>query len=101
MTTAQSLRSVIAHLATSRRQVDDALTIYAAGSMEAWSPDSRALVVRVDDAGHAASRLPPDFQYFLEAFIALEVLEPMLERTPDATVDELSWAVIHYARYDA
>jgi hypothetical protein len=65
------------------------------------SGDSEARVVELDEE----SRLPPDalsdgFEYFLETFVALEVLEGLRNRRILSTEDACN-LILYYAENDA
>ena len=67
-----------------------------------WTADSEARVVVVDEEG----RIPPDalsdgFEYFLEASVALEVLEVPRHRQTKPTTEDACRLLIYYAENDA
>jgi hypothetical protein len=66
-----------------------------------WTADSEARVVELDEE----SRLPPDalsdgFEYFLETFVALEVLDGLRNRRVVSTEDACN-LILYYAENDA
>jgi hypothetical protein len=75
-------------------------TIYAA---EPWGKESKAIVTReLDTGGVPEEAQAQGMKYFLEIFIARELLEdwkPTLAKEP--TRDIICERLIHYAIYDA
>jgi hypothetical protein len=66
-------RGTLVELTTQRAKLDPALTIYAA---EPWTPSTRAVAtVEPDDGSLPEAAMVEGCQYFLEVFIANEVLE--------------------------
>ena len=87
------LQELIANL----EQLDDAYIICA---MKPWSPDASAQLALPDEN----EAVPDDvklcgFSYFLEVYIAKEVLEVFAEKPP--SVDEKVRLLIEYAENDA
>ena len=80
--------------------LDREMTIYAA---EPWTENSKAITV----PDHASGRLPPEAEqlgltYFLEVFIAREVLDDWTESLgEDSTLQEQCVRLIKYAIDDA
>ncbi len=93
------LGDVVAHLET----YDDETTIYAARH-PGWSVSSPAMVLRALPDGS----VPPEaassgLEYFLDVFVAKDVLEHWCEATGEdyLSTDEKCRIVIHYATHDA
>ena len=67
-----------------------------------WTPDSPAYVIRIPEYSDLQA-LGPIRDYFLEVFVARDVLEDWSElrgsRRP--TIDEMCEALIYYAKHDA
>jgi hypothetical protein len=80
--------------------LDDEGTIYAA---EPWTPGSRVMIARQPDiGGHPAETQKLGLKYFLEIFIALELLEGWEEGVnAEATVQQKCARLIEYAINDA
>lgn len=73
-------------------------TIYAA---EPWTPNSEVVLLRETDAGGLTSQdLPEGITYFLEVFIAREVLEDWVPQNVPTLLDKCA-RLIQYATYDA
>ncbi len=67
-----------------------------------WTADSEACVVEVDEEGRIApDALSEGFQYFLEASVALEVMEVPRHRPTRPTTEEACRLLIYYAENDA
>jgi hypothetical protein len=83
-------------------ELDDEDTIYAC---EPWIEDSDAMVAREDPKAHYGVPLEAaeaGMEYFLEVFIAREVVEGWLNNLDEKpTLAAICQTVIHYAIYDA
>lgn len=80
-------------------KLDPEHTIYAE---EPWTADSSAIVVWDPDEGDPPEPRQLGLVYFLEVFIALEVIEDwksVIDYSP--TVEQICDRVIYYATHDA
>lgn len=75
---------------------DSAATIWISNQLE-WSTNSLVVVAEEPEDGTWPASVASDFVYFLEVFIAIEVLEGMLQNTSY----EKAVRVIEYAKNDA
>ena len=98
----ENIVKTLKELLENLESLDDELTIYAKSDPE-WSPDSYAIACSPLQDG--TTKPPPEavgMEYFLEVFIAKEVVEDLesIGQTKPS-LQEICNAVIHYAKYDA
>lgn len=95
MTKVMPLLDVIRDIAS----FDEDHTIYA---KKPWTAQSSAIVVWEPDEGDPPEPGELGFAYFLEIFIALEVIEGWMGNIDySPTVERICDRVIYYATYDA
>ena len=95
----KSLREVVQWLNGASRSDVSEKTICV---REPWTSDSDARLVDLDEE----SQLPPDaetdgYKYFLEAFVAREVMDVLQQRPTESSTEDACRLLIYYAENDA
>lgn len=82
-----------------RRSDDDDTTIYV---VRPWEPDAAAILVSPSpDTTEPIARDGSSYHYFLESFIAREVIEDYSDEGAPASPYQVCMRLIHYAEHDA
>ena len=76
------------------------LMIYAQRIKGQWMPSSRAVLVALPNTCDFEPPTPDGMEYFLESFVAQEVLEFKDEFAGDPAFDQIVNLIINYAEYD-
>jgi hypothetical protein len=88
----------IMELARQLHSLDSEKTIYA---KKPWTCESEVQLLIEPEDGSLPSELSDGFEYFLEIFIALDVIPNLLHVEPSFTLEQWSERLIEYADNDA
>jgi hypothetical protein len=78
--------------------LNEDLTIYA---KKPWTCESKVELFKEPEDGSLPIELSDDFEYFLEVFIAKDVIPNLSHVEPSYTLEQWAEKLIHYAENDA